>query len=108
MAVSDHNTYLVQILLPIRDNGGRPYAPDVLAGISKALTHQFGGVTAYSRAPAKGVWMNSDHVKHDDVIALEVMVEKLDRDWWTAFRNSLEKNLAQQEIVIRAHAIEKL
>lgn len=100
--------YLVQILLPVRNNAGDPFPANVLKGISSQLAKQFGGVTAYSRAPAKGQWLDNDHMERDDVISVEVMVPDLDRDWWDLFRKSLESELDQKELVVRAHLIERL
>ena len=98
----------MQLLLPTGDSNGIPYSNELLAAISQDLVRRFGGVTAYSRSPAKGQWLNRDHVECDEVIEVEVMTEAIDRDWWKAFREKLESDLEQQELVIRSHAIERL
>jgi hypothetical protein len=36
------------------------------------------------------------------------MVEHLDRDWWARYRQSLEQEFAQDEILIRASQTERL
>jgi len=36
------------------------------------------------------------------------MVAELDRAWWAAYRAKLEERFAQDELVVRAHAIERL
>jgi hypothetical protein len=100
--------HLIQLLLPIRDNAGRRYEASVFQAINAALVETFGGVTAYSRAPAKGTWVNADHEERDDVFVVEVMAQSLDRNWWRLFRERLETQMAQAEIVIRTHAIERL
>ena len=46
--------HLVQILLPVSDSHGKPFADATLRAIQKELADGFGGVTAYNRAPAKG------------------------------------------------------
>ena len=99
---------LVQILLPLRDNAGRPYPPDILNSVSHELAARFGGVTAYSRAPAHGLWLDTDHIQRDDVVAVEVMVEFVDPSWWKSFRELLQRILNQKEIVVRAHVIDRL
>ncbi|HEX8373823.1 MAG TPA: hypothetical protein VF606_01440, partial [Geminicoccaceae bacterium] len=48
--------YLVQILLPLRDNEGWPFHEDEYLRIRRELTGRFGGLTAYTRVPAEGVW----------------------------------------------------
>lgn len=100
--------YLVQLLVPLQDNAGEPYAPELLRELAQALTKAFGGVTAYTRSPAKGQWVNQDRVERDDIVAIEVMVEQLDRPWWSSFRKDLEVRLKQRDIVIRAQPMERL
>jgi hypothetical protein len=48
--------HLIQILLPLADNAGHPFPDDVLQAIQTELSERFGGLTAYNRAPARGVW----------------------------------------------------
>lgn len=99
----------MQLLLPTQDHRGRTYPRqlyDYLAGI---LTEQFGGVTAYSRTPATGLWESaSGETVRDQVVVYEVMVERLDPEWWAGFRTQLEAKFAQQELVIRAHEMRRL
>ena len=102
--------HLIQLLLPVNDNDGRPYGEHTFRLINTILTRRFGGVTAFSRAPAKGAWMPEEgtRIEHDDVIIVEVMSETLDRDWWARFRRQLETDLHQKEIVIRAEEMIRL
>jgi hypothetical protein len=76
--------------------------------VSWKLAKTFGGITAYSRAPAEGRWATSGKVQHDDVVVVEVMVAKLDKAWWGNFRKDLEANFRQTEVIVRTHAIELL
>jgi hypothetical protein len=58
--------HLVQILLPLA--GDRPVFDEVM----HELTERFGGVTAYTRAPAAGLWKNpSASTERDDIIVGE-------------------------------------
>jgi hypothetical protein len=100
--------HLIQLLLPLRDNAGQPYEDQLFKSINAALARAFGGVTAFSRSPAKGTWFNADHEERDDVIVVEVMAEALDRGWWQAFRERLQTDMGQAEIVVRTHSIERL
>jgi hypothetical protein len=100
--------HLIQLLLPLCDNAGRPYEDDRFQSINASLVERFGGVTAFSRVPAKGRWIKADRVEKDDVIVVEVMTETLDRAWWKSFRERLERDMGQTEIVIRSHAIDRL
>jgi len=96
-------TTLVQIILPVRDNRGRKYPETIWRDLKRDMVDRFGGVTAYTRAPAEGVWAPSRAAAaREDVFILEVMVCRLNRHWWRALRRDLEQRLAQDEIVIRA------
>jgi len=100
------NRYLVQILLPVRDNAGATFPPSLLHDIRQQLAAQFGGVTAFTRAPAEGIWAPDDApASTDDIVVVEVMVEDLNEAWWRGFRQQLERDLRQAEIVVRAHQI---
>jgi hypothetical protein len=104
-------TYLVQLLLPLTDNDGRAFPAAHYTGLRETLTGRFGGLTAYSRAPAEGLWEGDDQggqPARDDVVVYEVMVDALDREWWAAFRTDLERRFAQDEIVVRAQVVERL
>lgn len=95
--------HLVQLLLPAAGE------PGVFEAVMHELTERFGGVTAYTRAPAAGVWKNpSAATERDDIVVVEVMVGDLDKAWWARYRSNLEQRLNQKEIVVRAHAIVSL
>ena len=100
--------HLVQILLPVYDNHGSKFASDVYDQVRSELTGRFGGLTAYTRAPAEGLWGTGDKVNRDDIIVLEVMVPVLDREWWHDYRKQLERLFRQDQIVVRAQAYEAL
>ena len=101
--------HLVQLLLPLYDNDGRAFPSAHYASVRATLTDRFGGLTAYTRAPAQGLWSESDGPpKRDDIVVYEVMTDTLDRAWWADFRRSLERRFAQEELVIRALAVERL
>lgn len=100
--------HLVEIFLPLADNGGRPFGAEAFARVRRELTDRFGGVTLFARAPAHGTFAEDGGVRHDDIVVVEVMAEALDRDWWAAYRRRLERDFAQDEIVVRASEIERL
>jgi hypothetical protein len=100
--------YLVQILLPLSDNDGRPFAKEIFERLQQELSARFGGLTAYSRAPAKGLWAAGPGRREDDIVIVEVMTEKLERDWWEQFRCRVERLLRQEELIIRANPTELL
>jgi hypothetical protein len=101
--------HLVQLLLPTQNAQGRPFARSVYDQLMRRLTAEFGGVTAYTRVPATGLWeAASGETVSDQVVVYEVMVEELDRDWWARLRCELEAEFTQQELVVRAHEIRRL
>ena len=99
---------LIQILLPTRDNEGEVFPPSLFARVRAELTEACGGVTAYVRAPATGLWDDGDRVVQDDILIYEVMADAPDPDWWQGYRRTLEERFRQDEIVIRSLPMEKL
>lgn len=101
--------FLVQILLPLYDNAGVRFGEDAFARTRGELLERFGGVTAYQRAPARGLWKTDEgDVARDDVAIFEVMAADLDRAWWNGYRQELERRFRQETIAIRALAQELL
>ena len=101
--------HLVQVLVPVYDNKGQPFPGAEFGKIRRELTDRFGGVTAYTRAPAEGTWEDEQgRVHHDDVVVVEVMVETLDRAWWSGYREELAARFRQVELVVRATQMESL
>ncbi|AVC47318.1 hypothetical protein ELI38_27670 (plasmid) [Rhizobium leguminosarum] len=97
--------YLVEILLPtIRSRRSRAN----LDSVRKELTERFGGVTLHVNAPAEGLWEDDGDVEEDRIIVVEVMVDDLDRPWWSSYRADLEARFRQEEIILRAVVIERL
>ena len=101
--------HLVQILLPLYRTDGAPQPRALFAAVRDELVERFGGLTAYNRAPAHGVWSEEPgRVEHDEIVVYEVMVETLDRSWWAGYRAGLEQRFAQEELVIRSQQVERL
>ena len=99
---------LIQILLPTRDNSGAEFPSSLFAEVRAELTDEWGGVTAYVRAPATGIWEEGERVVRDDIIIYEVMAEVFEVDWWRAYRQRLETRFRQDEVVIRAMPMERI
>ena len=100
--------HLVQILLPVYDNDGAALPQLEFRRVQSELAHRFGGITAFTRAPAEGSWKehNAAHPTHDDIVVVEVMVEALDRAWWRDYKTGLERRFRQVEVVVRVQDIE--
>jgi hypothetical protein len=100
---------VVQLLIPARDQQQQRYPRALYDALAEQLTAAFGGVTAYTRAPATGLWdAGSGETVRDQMIIYEVMVDHIDAAWWATTRRTLEQQFVQQEIVIRAHQIQRL
>lgn len=101
--------HLVQLLLPIADNEGRAFPRSAYDRVRYELTERYGGVTAYLRAPAEGLWKEgAGHLSRDDVVIYEVMTGELDREWWGRYRTTLQERFRQDEVVVRASSMERL
>lgn len=101
--------HLVQLLLPLYDKAGQRFPDARFVQVMDELTDRCGGVTAYLRSPADGAWREgAGAVEKDEVVMFEVMVDHLDRDGWSRYRIALEERFAQDELVVRATAMERL
>lgn len=101
--------HLIEILLPLSDNEGKAFASGLHAQVRDELVEHFGGVTAFTRSPAEGLWKEgSGTPDRDDIVILEVMADWLDRGWWRNYRTELEQRFRQDEIMIRAREVELL
>ncbi len=100
--------HLVQLLLPLYDRAGAALPRALYDGVRAELVDRFGGLTAYTRAPAKGLWSEGGEVEMDDIVVYEVMTEALDLAWWAKYRAALEQRFAQDELMIRALKTERL
>jgi hypothetical protein len=100
--------HLVEILLPLNDNSGRPFAPEKYAAVQQHLTERFGGMTAFTRSPAQGTTTGGGKTVHDEIVVFEVMTKALDAGWWRNFRLQLERDFRQDKIVVHASTIRLL
>ena len=101
--------HLVQLFLPLRDDHEEAFGRRCYARVRDELTEAFGGVTAYQRAPAVGLWEAPDgDVQRDDIVLFEVMVETLDRAWWSSYGEQLARRFKQDEVMVRACPCERL
>ncbi len=102
--------HAVQLFLPLYDNEGRPFPPATFARVRDTLTSRFGGVTAHTRAPAVGQWKDEaqGETVTDDVVVIEVLVDALDRAWWAEYREELRRTFRQDDLLVRAWAVECL
>ncbi|RYG99409.1 MAG: hypothetical protein EON58_04050 [Alphaproteobacteria bacterium] len=88
---------LLQILLPLYDNGGEAYPKAMFDRIRSELTDAFGGVTAFLRSSTVGLWeKESGEVQRDDVVLFEIMTNDPDRNWWQHYRHDLQNRFRQQ------------
>jgi hypothetical protein len=100
--------HLIEILLPLRDAEGRRFGRAPFDKLREELIARFGGLTAFTRSPAEGLWQEGGERSRDEIVVFEVMADWIDRSWWRAYRTELETRFRQDEIVIRASEIDRL
>ena len=99
--------HLIEIFLPVNDNEGRKQPVELFTQVRQELVDQFGGLTAFTRSPAKGLWENDGSDRHeDDIVIYEVMTEEVDPGWWRKYKAELERRFAQEELMIRSQQVE--
>ncbi len=92
---------LVEIFLPCQRPSGLKVDTEEFDEVQRILTSKFGGSTAYQRA-AVGRWKRSEQtVEVDDITVIEVVIDELDRNWWSDYKNKLANQFDQDEILIR-------
>jgi hypothetical protein len=95
--------YLIQLLLPLDDNAGQPLPRELFQTTRAELVERFEGLTAYSGAPAEGVWQeDAGAVLLDRIVVFEIQVEALDREFWRTYRGLLEERFRQKSLLVRA------
>lgn len=100
---------VIEMFLPLRRNDGSAQPRALFGEVRRELVERFGGLTAFTRAPAEGLWeVGPGDVERDAIVIFEVMADALDAGWWAEYRAQLERRFGQEEIVIRASAVERL
>jgi hypothetical protein len=101
--------YLIEIFLPLYDNEGRAFEREDFAVVRRTLAERFGGVTAFTQAPAEGLWQaDGGEVSHDEMIIFEVMAPELEREWWAKYQEQLRHRFRQETLLVRATVTELL
>jgi hypothetical protein len=104
-----HHPHVVEIFLPLKAKDGRPQPREAFAKTREELVGRFGGLTAFTRAPAEGLWEPEPGEREkDEVVIFEVLADRIDRDRWHDYRLKLQERFGQDEILIRAHPVETL
>ncbi|KQV17943.1 hypothetical protein ASC74_03360 [Pseudomonas sp. Root329] len=98
--------HLIEIFLPLNSNEGTPQPSDEFRRVREQLVERWGGVTAFTRTPARGVSLqNGNERAEDEIIVYEVMVKRVDKLWWLDYKRDLETRFRQREILIRVTAV---
>jgi hypothetical protein len=101
------DVHLIEIFLPLNTNDGSPQPAGLLHTVREEMIQRFGGVTAFTRSPAKGISVEEgDGRAEDDIVVYEVMVQSLDGAWWSTYKRELEQRFQQREVLIRAMPLE--
>lgn len=97
------------MLLPLHDEQNQKFPDSHFNRVREDLTKRFGGVTAFVRSPAVGLWKTDDEkLNRDEVVMFEVMADRLEEDWWATYREQLQEQFHQDEVLVWASVITKL
>ena len=101
--------HLVELFLPLFDDADARFPKRLYDTVRDELAEMFGGVTTFTRTPATGLWEDDGgQMRHDEIVLFEVMVEHVDHAWWRRYRGDLEGRFDQDEVLVRATAVERL
>lgn len=85
--------YLVRLYIPL-------LAAEQFSDIKEELVARFGGLTAFTRAPAEGLWKpDQSAAQRDNIVVIEVMSDSFDEIWWRSYRARLERQLKQDKLL---------
>lgn len=98
----------IRFYLPLRDNAGAAFPPQMFRAVELELSRRFGGVTAHLQSPARGLWQNAGRTQADEVVTFEVLLEDADRDWWRSYRRQLERDFRQAQILLVIQSVDVL
>lgn len=99
---------IIEIFLPLDTGAGETVPLETIEGLVAGLADRFGGATAFTREPAKGLWKSATTMQRDRIIIVEVVVEDVDEAWWRDYRKRLETEFDQEEIMIRVTPCRKI
>lgn len=98
---------LVEIFLPLHDGNGEVFPEKLYSELRRELTARFGGLTEYSRNPAKGLWKPDEgKAQQDELLVFEVMCAEINNQFWDKLKLRLLKIFKQDSLVIRCSQIE--
>ena len=100
--------YLIQLLLPLHNNEKQAFPAEHFDKVREELADRFGGVTAFVRTPAVGLWKSDEDVRRDDVVMFEVMSAELDKEWWLNYRLRLQRKFRQEKVLVWASSVTEL
>ena len=63
--------HLVELFVPLNRGDGSPVKPNEIQALVRRLADRFGGATAFSRAPADGLWKDGSAMSHDRIVIIE-------------------------------------
>ena len=100
--------YLLELLLPLTDNTNQAFEPEYFVRVQQQLTEKFGGLTAFTRTPAEGLWKpdKSSKTHQDDIVIFEVLSPGFNKTWWLQYKEELKSIFRQQDIIIRVTKVE--
>jgi hypothetical protein len=90
----------------VKDNDGHCFPPHIWENLKNTLVDKFGGVTAYTRSPAEGIWSPSPTERsRDQIFTVEVIVRDFDTEWWQILRRDMQNILRQDQLLFRVSPI---
>ena len=93
--------FVVQLILPVYDNSGQLFPSELSKRVRMELTQKFGGLTAYTRAPAEGTWRDEEgRTQRDDVVIGPERREKRQHRLGHELRRALNGVAGSTHIVI--------
>ena len=103
--MTSHPSHLIQIILPKETGGGHQSGSNGSTTYKMNLPTSLAGRPAFCAPRGRVCGKIAEGIQRDEIAVIEIMARSFDREFWRALRARLERELSQQEIVIRAQRV---
>jgi hypothetical protein len=94
--------YRFEVLIPFRDNQGKPFPSSKLDQVGATLLEQFGGCYSQPLSPYLGLWRTEERTYREGLLMWVVDTPRSDESlgWFLSYKRRLRRQFRQVEIYL--------
>lgn len=94
--------YRFELLLPLTDNEGNPFEPEIFFQVQQDLLERFSGYRCQPLAPHLGAWTEEETTYYDQLLMFTVDAPRSNEslDWFLEYKEHLKVRFRQMEIYL--------